>query len=616
MKKTGVSIIKDYVTTAPSLPGVYRMLDSSGKVLYVGKAKNLKKRIANYTNQEKLSSRIRNMVFRTCSMEIIITETELESLLLEANLIKKFSPKYNILLKDGKSHPYICIDTLHDYPRIFKYRCSGNSSKDKKLYFGPFPSVDAVNKSVSDICRAFLLRTCTDNEFSRRTRPCMEYQVKHCSAPCVNKISKEDYKNLVEQVKLFINGKNKSIQEDLIKMMRKESSLMNYEKALIYRERIKALNKIQEKQNINIKSPVNADVIALYRQNNECCVQVFFFRNGSNLGNSPRYFSVDTDIKNSEIIDMFLLQYYKETNIISDIILSEPPTNKKLLEEALKLQSGEKILLSVPKRGEKKAILENALVNAKEALSKELLSQEKHSYALSELAELFELEQIPERIEIYDNSHISGKYDVGVMVVSGSRGFIKSEYRKFNIKGKDFTKGDDYSMLKEVLSRRLQRLIKEYPEKEKGVWPDFLLIDGGEGHLSVAQEVLKKLSLTKDIKLVCISKGVDRNAGREKFHMVGKASFTLPKGSSVLYYLQLLRDEAHNFAITNHKNLRNKSMVKSSLDLINGIGKNKKRLLLNYFGSVSAIKEASVQDLMKIKGISKLLANEIYSNFH
>lgn len=613
MVKTGVSVIKEYLKTMPLDPGVYRMLDCQGKVLYVGKAKNLKKRVVSYTHITKLSKRIQTMVSNTVAMEIIITKTELESLLLEANLIKKFSPRYNILLKDGKSHPYISIDITHKYPRIFKYRGVRNK---KAVYFGPFPSVDSVDKTISDICKAFLLRSCSDSEFSKRTRACMEYQIKRCSAPCVNKITKEEYSVLVDQAKYFLSGKSKSIQEKLVKKMLEESEVMNYEKALVYRDRIKALNKIQASQNINVFSLENSDIIGLFRQGSEVCIQVFFFRNGKNLGNYPSYISVEINTKEEDIIDAFLLQYYQSNAAPKNIILSHQPNDKNLMEKALSLLSNKKISIFIPKHGKKKDIINNVIKNAEECLYKDLISKEKHKYILSQLVDVFGLNNIPERIEIYDNSHISGKYEVGVMVVSGRNGFIKSEYRKFNIKGKDFTKGDDYSMLKEVLNRRLQRLQKEYPKKEKGVWPDVLLIDGGEGHLSTANRVLETLSLDKEITLVCISKGVDRNSGREQFHMIGKKAFRLPKLDPVLYYLQNLRDEAHNFAVTSHKNIRNKSMVKSSLDSIVGVGSKRKKILLNYFGSIDAIKQASISDLLKIKGINKSTAAEIYNNFH
>lgn len=607
----GVDKLKEYLKILPTVPGVYQMVDVKGKIIYVGKARNLVKRVANYTQPQRLEYRIQNMVASVDRLEFITTETESEALLLEANLIKKHEPKYNILLKDGKSYPYILITKDHKYPRITKHR---GKRKIAGKYYGPFASAGSVNKAISDIQKAFLIRPCSDSFFGNRKRPCMEYQIKRCSAPCVDKISTADYAELVKQTNEFLKGNSRDIQAQLAQLMEQASVDMDYEKAAVYRDRIKALNQIQAKQKIHISGLNDADIIALAIDKGQCCVQVFFYRGGQNFGNRAFYLKNIDSQSEGEILSAFISQFYNEDNIPpKDIFASSAPDDGDILQLLLTDIAAGKVEISTPKRGERRQIVEEALKNAEMALTNKLISSIKQSENLKNVKKLFGLDSLPERIEVYDNSHISGQNQVGAMIVAGSDGFNKKAYRRFNITSVHIKPGDDYAMMTEVLTRRFKRLKSECPEKTKGIWPDLVLIDGGAGHLSTAIKVFDELGLMNDIVFACISKGPDRNAGREQFHMPGRESFTLPHSDAVMYYLQTLRDEAHRFAIGSHRIKRSKTVSKSVLDSIPGIGPKRKKILLNHFGSADGVKKASVQELREAEGIDSKTAEIIYN---
>ena len=608
-----VAIVKESVKNMPDNCGIYKMIGKDDKVLYVGKAKNLAKRVTNYTQPHRLEYRLQNMISNVAKVEFTITNTESEALLLESNLIKKFEPKYNILLKDGKSYPYILIADDHDFPRIVKHR---NVKKIKGSYYGPFASAGAVNKSIADLQKAFLIRPCADSVFANRERPCMEYQIKRCSAPCVDKITKKDYATLIQQAKDFLSGKSRNIQEKLVIFMEEESNNQNYEKAAIYRDRIKALNQIQAKQNVNINSIGDSDLIALYRNRNNCCIEVCFFRNGQNLGNSSFYPKNTSEQSNDEILSAFIGQFYSDNgNIPPKQIITNCELGKdhEFLEDALSSIHSYRISISCPKIGIKKDVIDDVMKNAKKSLEQNLLRKIKQEDNLKNLQKLFELPNIPKRIEVYDNSHISGTDEVGAMIVAGEEGFNKKAYRRFNIKNKMKQGGDDYAMMFEVITRRFKRLKQEHPEKKPHIWPDLVLIDGGLGHMKIVSDALNELGLSDDIVFACISKGVKRNAGEENFHIPGKTSFTLKKNDPVMHYLQILRDEAHRFAIGSHRKKRDKSITKSALDEIDNIGSKRKKDLLNHFGSLEDIKQASIKDLEKVKGISTNTAKQIYN---
>lgn len=607
--KNGVAVILERLVNMPALPGVYRMVNDAGMVIYVGKAKNLLKRLTSYTRPERLEYRIQGMVANIASLEVITTVSETEALLLEANLIKKYEPKYNILLKDDKSYPYILLATDVEFPRLLKHR---GAKLQKGKYYGPFPSASSVNRAITDLQKAFLLRSCTDSFFNARKRPCIEYQIKRCSAPCVHKISKEEYANLVTQAKKFLEGRSREIQEELVQLMEQASLKMHYEKAASYRDRIKALNQIQAKQIIHIDSINDADVIGIYLESGQCCIQVFFFRAGRNLGNVSFYPKNVNDAGTSEVLASFVMQYYNNNHPPHEVIISAMMDESSQIEEALSSIAGYRVKITLPKAGDKLKLVKEAVNNAQSALRQRILGKAKQEVLLLELAKLFDLPAPPKRIEIYDNSHIMGKHEVGAMVVAGSEGFNKKAYRRFNIKGDAFGKGDDYAMMEQVIFRRFSRLKQEHPQKTENIWPDLLLIDGGLGHMSVVQKVLTELGLEQDIKFACIAKGPDRNAGREQFFMVGRQPFQLPHDSQLLYYLQLLRDEAHRFAIGSHRIKRAKSVSKSALDEIPNIGGKRKKILINHFGSVDAIRSATIEDLTKVEGINRKTAEVIY----
>jgi excinuclease ABC subunit C len=614
--QTGPEIIRHYLATLPKTSGVYRMLDSNGKILYVGKAKNLASRVAYYTQEDKLPLRLRVMVSRTASMEFITTNTESEALLLEANLIRHWKPSYNILLRDDKSFPYILITEEEGFAQIVKHR---GAKTRKGTYFGPFASAQDVNEAITTLQKIFQLRPCTDAFFASRKRPCLQYQIKRCSGPCVGKISLPDYQEAVRQARDFLTGKSALVQQRLSSLMEAASNEMDYEKAAAFRDRIKALTHIQAKQHINISTLTDTDIIAAIIENGQCCIQIFFFRNGLNYGNKS-YFPLHTeDATPEEALSAFITQFYPTQPPPPVICLSHEIADKAALEEALTTLAQVKVQLQTPKSGDKKRAIELALDNAREALARKTTASAKQQQVLAEVANLFSLPSPPERIEVFDNSHITGKYAVGAMIVAGQEGFIKNSYRRFSItapaEGATLTGGDDYAMLREVLTRRYSRLKKTAPDYMPGIWPDLIMIDGGAGHLSTALPVMKELGL-EHIPLVCIAKGVDRNAGREQFHQENKPVFTLDKDQPVMRYLQILRDEAHRFAIGSHRIKRAKSIRQSTLDDIPGIGATRKKALLNHFGSVEDIKNATLADLMKAPSINSKVAEKVYGFFH
>lgn len=604
----GRKIIKRYLDTMPGAPGVYRMLDANGNILYVGKAKHLKNRVASYLQTDAMGTRLQRMIAQTASMDIVSTRSEAEALLLEANLIKKFSPRYNILLKDDKSFPYILFSGDHDFPRIAKHR---GAKTRKGKYFGPFVSAGAVNETLTLLQKVFLLRSCTDSVFKNRTRPCMLYQIKRCSAPCVGKISKDNYDELVKQAQAFMAGKSRQIHDTLIAEMQELSLKMHYEKARIIRDRLRALTLVQQQHKMDA-AVGDADVIAMARDGRDCCIETYSFRGGRNWGNKT-WFPANTEASNdAEILRNFIGQFYQAHPCPPLILTSHPLEEATLLEEALAMNADHKIEITHPQRGEKKSIVEQALRNAKDALARHRSLKATQREVIEGVQKLFALDDLPQRIEVYDNSHISGTHAGGAMIVAGPEGFIKSEYRKFNIKNEQTVAGDDYAMLREVLMRRFMKLQEGDDEAKK---PDLVLIDGGAGQLSTATKVFEELGI-QGIVYVGIAKGPDRNAGREQFFIAGKEPFQLPENDPVLHYLQRLRDEAHRFAIGAHRNKRSKSMQVSELDAIPAIGAARKKALLLYFGSARAVAAASVEDIRKVEGISTGIAKMIFAHFH
>jgi excinuclease ABC subunit C len=611
----GAEVIEGYLKTMPSAPGVYRMLDKAGGILYVGKAKNLKKRVTAYTKPERIPIRIQRMVSQTISMEIVTTHTEVEALLLEANLIKRLMPRYNILLKDDKSFPYILVTGDHAWPQLLKHRGARNR---KGEYFGPFASANSVNQTLGFLQRAFLLRSCTDAVFQSRSRPCLLYQIKRCSAPCVDRITPDDYSALVEQARAFLSGQSQAIQQELAQRMEEAAERLAYEEAALFRDRIRALSRIQAHQDINNPQDVDeADVVALHQAGGAACIQVFFFRAGCNFGNRSFFPTQTQDLPAEEVLAAFLGQFYDDKPPPREIMLSHPldEADAALMTEALSQKAGRKVTISAPRRGDRRKLIEHAYDNAREALGRRMAESSAQRKLLEGLGELFGLDQAPERVEVYDNSHIQGTNAVGGMIVSGPDGFMKNEYRKFNIRSEEITPGDDYGMMREVLTRRFKRAQKEDPDRDKGGWPDLVLIDGGRGQLNVALEVFAELGV-EEVALVSISKGVDRNAGRERFHMERRDSFTLPPNDPVMYFLQRLRDEAHRFAIGSHRARRSKAIGASPLDELEGIGPKRKKALLHHFGSAKGVSEAGLADLGAVEGISGALAKKIYDHFH
>jgi excinuclease ABC subunit C len=607
----GVRVIETMLETMPANPGVYRMLDAKGEALYVGKARNLKKRVTSYTQLSRLPERLRRMVSDTASMEIVTTHTEAEALLLEANLIKRLKPRFNIILRDDKSYPWLMITEDHPYPQIAKHR---GAQTRKGSYWGPFASAWSVNQTVQAIQRVFLIRTCADTVFASRTRPCLLFQIKRCAAPCVSRVSDADYATLVGQAKSFLSGKSGSVQKDLAAEMASASEGMEFERAAAIRDRLRGLAYIQGGDIINPASLTDADVIALHQEAGLSCVQVFFIRGGRNNGNRSFFPAHGKGEEAGDVMSAFIAQFYDEKPAPPCILLNTAPEEQGLLAEALSLSAGRKIRLVVPMRGEKYRVVLHAQTNAREALERKLAETAGQGKLLAATGALFNLPETPARIEIYDNSHIMGTSAYGVMVVAGAEGLNKSAYRKFAIKG-PMAPGDDFAMMREVLQRRFSRALTEDPDRGGDSWPDLVLIDGGAGQLSAATAVMAELGLS-DIALVAIAKGPDRDAGREWFFTAGREAFQLPPRDPVLYFLQRLRDEAHRFAITTHRNSRSKKITVSELDEVPGIGAARKRALLMHFGSARGVKAAGLKELEAVTGINQATARQIYAHFH
>lgn len=606
----GTDLIRTKVKTLPGGPGVYRMLGENDDVLYVGKAKNLKNRVLSYTRISGHSNRIANMIRLTHDMEFIRTRTEADALLLEANLIQKFKPRFNVLMRDDKSLPFILLADDHSIPQITKHR---GSRKRKGDYFGPFASPGAVNRTLNTLQKAFLLRSCSDSVYDSRTRPCLLHQIKRCSAPCTGEIPPEDYARLVKQARQFLSGGNKDVQEELAERMQAASDNQDYELAAEYRDRIRALTYIQSATDVFARTVKEADVISLAQQGGQSCIQVFFFRAGRNLGNKAYFPRHDRETPAEEILESFIIQFYENRQAPGKILLNLQLPGKTLLEQALSLKQDRKVAMSVPQRGEKADIVAHTEQNAREALARKLSETASQQNLLSAVAETFELDAPPRRIEVFDNSHMGGANQLGAMVVATADGFVKNQYRKFNIRNPGTAPGDDYAMMREVLTRRYERMVRE-ENSDGSNQPDLILIDGGKGQLGIARRVMEELGL--DIPLVGIAKGPDRNAGRERFFMPGKGVFSLPPNSPVLYYLQRLRDEAHRFAIGGHRLKRKKDIRANPLDEISGIGAKRKKALLHHFGSAKAVMRASLSDLMRVEGISAKIARQIYDHFN
>ena len=609
--RSGYAVIQDYVKTLDSSPGVYRMLDADSRVLYVGKARNLKARVSNYTRPGN-SPRIERMIALTTSMMFLTTRTETEALLLEQNLIKQLKPKYNVLLRDDKSFPNILVSKDHAYPQIKKHR---GARKEKGSYFGPFASAGAVNRTLNQLQKAFLLRNCSDAMFESRTRPCLQYQIKRCSAPCTGEISAEEYAASVRDAERFLSGRSTKIQEELAEQMMAASEAMEFERAAALRDRIKALTQVQTAQGINPRGVAEADVIGLHMEGGQACVQVFFIRANQNWGNQDFYPRVDADNSPAEVMEAFLGQFYSNKEPPRQLILSDDIENGDLMEQALSEKAGRRVEVMVPQRGEKTELVAGAVRNARESLARRMAESATQAKLLKGLAEAFGLDGPPNRIEVYDNSHIQGTHAVGGMIVAGPEGLMKNAYRKFNIKGDDLTPGDDFGMMKEVLNRRFSRLLKEDPDREKGLWPDLLLIDGGAGQVSAVAEIMEEHGV-QDIPMVGVAKGVDRDHGKEEFHRLGENAFALQRNDPVLYFIQRLRDEAHRFAIGTHRAKRAKAMGATPLDEVAGVGASRKRALLAHFGSAKAVSRANLADLKAVDGISEALAERIYDHFH
>jgi excinuclease ABC subunit C len=632
----GRAAIVAHLKHAPSRPGVYRMIDARGDVLYVGKAKNIKKRIAAYARPTGLDTRIERMIAQTRTLEFVVTRTETEALLLEANLIKRLRPRFNVTLRDDKSFPYIVITSDHWAPQLLKHR---GARTRPGHYYGPFASVWAVNRTVNALQRAFLLRSCSDPFFESRSRPCLLYQIKRCSAPCTKEIDFQNYAALVREANAFLSGRSKAVKDELAQEMEKASTELDFERAAIYRDRLAALSAIQSHQGVNPRGVEEADVFAVHQQGGFSCVEVFFFRTGQNWGNRAYFPKADRSLGPEEVLTAFLGQFYDDKPAPRLILISHDIEDRALLAEALGTKSGHKVEVSQPQRGEKKDLVEHALANAREALGRKLAETSSQQKLLTQLAETFHLPRAPRRIEVYDNSHIQGSNAVGAMIVAGVEGFQKGQYRKFNIRSLSLTPGDDFAMMREVLSRRFKRLLAEAPrgegaesvpvglqedgeafeipepdEQSASPWPDLVLIDGGQGQLNAARAVLGELGV--EVPLVAIAKGPDRDAGRETFFLPGRDSFKLPPRDPVLYFVERLRDEAHRFAIGSHRARRARDLREAGLREIAGIGPTRKRALLHHFGTLKAIERASVTDLMQVDGISAETARRIYEFFH
>jgi excinuclease ABC subunit C len=610
---TGYDVIHDYLRTLDASPGVYRMLNAKAEVLYVGKARNLKARVSNYARPSpQHSGRISRMIHETASMMFLTTRTETEALLLEQNLIKQLKPRYNVLLRDDKSFPNILIGKEHPYPQIKKHR---GKRSEKGSYFGPFASAGAVNRTLNQLQKVFLLRTCSDSMFESRTRPCLLFQIKRCSAPCVGRVTPEQYAAQVADAERFLEGKSTEVQAQLAAQMTEAAEAMEFERAAALRDRIRALTQVQSAQGINPRGVAEADVIALHLEGGQACVQVFFIRANQSWGNRDFYPRTGSGAEKSEILEAFVTQFYDDKEPPRLILLSHPVENEDLVTALLGERAGRKVELAVPQRGEKAELVENAARNAKESLARRMAEGAAQSKLLAGLAEAFDLDSPPRRIEVYDNAHIQGADAVGGMIVAGAEGFIKGQYRKFNIKGDAGKQGDDFGMMKEVLTRRFERLLKDDPERKTESWPDLLLIDGGAGQVSAVGEILAELGVD-DVPFIGVAKGIDRDAGKEEFHRPGEPPFALQRNDPVLYFVQRLRDEAHRWANGAHRAKRSKAVGATPLDDIPGVGATRKRALLAHFGSAKAVARAGLTDLMAVDGISEAMAQTIHDYFH
>ncbi|GAJ91631.1 excinuclease ABC subunit UvrC [Rhizobium rhizogenes] len=625
----GAELIAEFVKRLPNNPGVYRMFNEAGDVLYVGKARSLKKRVANYAMGRVHSNRIARMVRETANMEFVTTRTETEALLLEANLIKRLRPRFNVLLRDDKSFPYILITGNHRAPAIFKHR---GARARKGEYFGPFASAGAVGRTINSLQRAFLIRTCADSVFETRTRPCLLYQIKRCSGPCTHEISDEGYAELVQEAKDFLSGKSQNVKAHMAEAMNAAAEDLDFERAAVFRDRLAALSHVQSHQGINPAGVEEADVFAIHHEGGISCIQVFFFRTGQNWGNRAYFPKADPSLSSAEVLNSFLAQFYDDKPVPKQILLSETVEEIELLAAALGEKAGHKVSILVPQRGEKRDLVDHVVANAREAHGRKLAETASQSRLLEGFKETFQLPYVPQRIEIYDNSHIVGTNAVGGMVVAGPEGFVKGQYRKFNIKSTDITPGDDFGMMREVMTRRFSRLLKEegIPDRSGAAeaaavdaadqsfpaWPDVILIDGGQGQMTAVRAILEELGITDSVIAIGVAKGVDRDAGRERFFALSRESFTLPPRDPVLYFIQRMRDEAHRFAIGSHRARRKKELVKNPLDEIGGIGPSRKRALLQHFGTAKAVSRAALSDLMAVEGISEAVATQVYNHFH
>ncbi|NTH50623.1 excinuclease ABC subunit UvrC [Agrobacterium rhizogenes] len=625
----GAELIAEFVKRLPNNPGVYRMFNEAGDVLYVGKARSLKKRVANYAMGRVHSNRIARMVRETANMEFVTTRTETEALLLEANLIKRLRPRFNVLLRDDKSFPYILITGNHRAPAIFKHR---GARARKGEYFGPFASAGAVGRTINSLQRAFLIRTCADSVFETRTRPCLLYQIKRCSGPCTHEISDEGYAELVQEAKDFLSGKSQNVKAHMAEAMNAAAEDLDFERAAVFRDRLAALSHVQSHQGINPAGVEEADVFAIHHEGGISCIQVFFFRTGQNWGNRAYFPKADPSLSSAEVLNSFLAQFYDDKPVPKQILLSETVEEIELLAAALGEKAGYKVSILVPQRGEKRDLVDHVVANAREAHGRKLAETASQSRLLEGFKETFQLPYVPQRIEIYDNSHIMGTNAVGGMVVAGPEGFVKGQYRKFNIKSTDITPGDDFGMMREVMTRRFSRLLKEegIPDRSGAAeaaavdaadqsfpaWPDVILIDGGQGQMTAVRAILEELGITDSVIAIGVAKGVDRDAGRERFFALSRESFTLPPRDPVLYFIQRMRDEAHRFAIGSHRARRKKELVKNPLDEIGGIGPSRKRALLQHFGTAKAVSRAALSDLMAVEGISEAVATQVYNHFH
>ena len=612
MSKTGYKVIQKYISTLDSSPGVYRMLDDQARVLYVGKARNLKARVSNYARPSGHSGRISRMISETSSMMFLTTRTETEALLLEQNLIKQLKPRYNVLLRDDKSFPNILVTTEHRFPQIKKHR---GAKSEKGAYYGPFASAGSVNRTLSQLQRVFMLRNCTDAMFESRTRPCLQYQIKRCSGPCVDRISTDEYGAAVKDAQRFLSGRSTEIQEKLAAQMAAASEAMEFEQAAGLRDRIRALTQVQTTQGINPRTVSEADIVALHLEAGQACVQVFFIRANQNWGNRDFYPRVAADMSHAEVMEAFLGQFYGTKEPPRSVILSHDIENADLMQQLLSDKLARKVDITVPLRGEKLELISGALRNAKESLARKMAETATQAKLLRGVAEAFDLDQPPQRIEVYDNSHIQGSNAVGAMIVAGPEGLMKNSYRKFNIASEGLSPGDDFGMMKEVLTRRFKRLLKEDPDRSLDHWPDLLLIDGGAGQVSAVAKVMAEFGV-EDIPMVGVAKGIDRDLGKEEFHMRGQRPFALQRNDPVLYFIQRLRDEAHRFAIGTHRAKRAKAIGATPLDDIAGVGASRKRALLAHFGSAKAVSRANLADLKAVEGISAAMAEKIFGFFH